>query len=329
MIITKTPLRISLGGGGTDLPSYYERHGGMVISAAISKYIYIGINRTFTEDYFVKYSELERSPDVAGIKHPIVREALQLHPVGPSLEIVSLADIPAGTGLGSSGAFTVGLLRAIYALKREHVSTGALAEEACHIEIDRLGRAVGKQDQYIAAFGGLTCFEISTDGSVSVSPLMISQQTLHDLEEHLFLFFTGYSREAESLLEDQKARSASGERAMIENLDSVVRIGGEVRDALQAGETGRFADLMHEHWEVKQERLQGAGGPQDDKIDRWYRRGRDAGARGGKLVGAGGGGFLLFYTDDASRLREAMAAENLQEVRFTFDHDGSSVVVRD
>lgn len=301
----------------------------MVISAAISKYIYIGINRTFTDDYFVKYSELERAREVADIKHPIVREALHLHPVGPSLEIVSLADIPAGTGLGSSGAFTVGLLRAIYALKREHVSTGALAEEACHIEIDRLGRAVGKQDQYIAAFGGLTCFEISTDGGVSVSPLMISQQTLHDLEEHLLLFFTGYSREAESLLEDQKARSERGDRAMIENLDSVVRIGGEVKDALQAGDTGRFADLMHEHWEVKRERLDGAGGSRDDKIDRWYRRGREAGARGGKLVGAGGGGFLLFYTDDASRLREAMAAEKLQEVRFTFDHDGSTVVIRD
>src|SRR5438094_3316586 len=177
MLITRTPLRISLGGGGTDLSSYYREFGGFVISAAITKYIYIGINRTFTDDYFLKYSELERVQEVAEIKHPIIREALTLHPVGPSLEVVSLADIPAGTGLGSSGTFTVGLLRALYAFKREHIVTGALAEEACDLEIVRLGRAIGKQDQYIAAFGGLTSLEFCADGEVRVSPLRISNET--------------------------------------------------------------------------------------------------------------------------------------------------------
>ena len=329
MIITRTPLRISIGGGGTDLPSYYQRHGGMVIAAAINKYVYIGVNRTFTDDYFIKYSELERAKNLGDIKHPIVREALQMHGVGPALEIVSLADIPAGTGLGSSGTFTVGLLRALYALKREHVSAGAVAEEACHIEIDRLGRAVGKQDQYIAAFGGLTCFEFCTDGRVHVAPLSISQDTLHDLEEHLLLFFTGYSRQADALLEQQKSLSEDGDASMIRNLDNVVRIGNEVKAALEHGDTGSFADLMHEHWENKRARLRGAAGNQDDRINRWYEVGRDNGARGGKLVGAGGGGFLLFYAEEPGKVREAMAGENLQEVRFSFDHDGSAVVIRD
>src|SRR5439155_11291086 len=242
MIITRTPLRISLGGGGTDLPSFYGRHGGMVVAAAIDKYVYVGINRTFTDDYFIKYSEMERVKVAADVAHPIVREALLLHGIAPALEIVSLADIPAGTGLGSSGTFTVGLLRALYALKREHVSAHALAEEACSIEIDRLGRAVGKQDQYIAAFGGITCFEFCSDGRVQVLPLGISQQTLHDLEEHLLLFFTGYSRDADRMLADQKQRSESGDPAMLEGLRAIAGIGERVKTMLEAGDTRGFAN---------------------------------------------------------------------------------------
>jgi D-glycero-alpha-D-manno-heptose-7-phosphate kinase len=329
VIITRTPLRISLGGGGTDLPSYYRRNGGTVIAAAVNKYIYIGINRTFTDDYFIKYSEMERAREISEIRHPIVREALQLHQVGPSLEIVSLADIPSGTGLGSSGTFTVGLLRALYALKHEHVSAGALAEQACHVEIDLLGRPVGKQDQYIAAFGGLTCIDIATDGAVHVSPLAITQETLHDLEEHLLLFFTGYSRDTEALLSQQRSKSEAGDEGMIQNLDAVVRIGAEVKAALERGDTAAFADLMHEHWKLKRKRLSESTENQDDTINRWYEAGRASGARGGKLVGAGGGGFLLFYAENPTSLRAAMAAENLPEVRFAFDHDGSAVVIRD
>ncbi|MBO0728340.1 MAG: galactokinase [Acidimicrobiaceae bacterium] len=326
MLITRTPLRISLGGGGTDLPSYYRRFGGLVISAAISKYVYIGINRTFTDDYFLKYSELERVKEVDQVRHPIIREALRLHPIGPSLEIVSLADIPAGTGLGSSGTFTVGLLRALYAFKREHAVTSALAEEACRIEIEHLGRAVGKQDQYIAAFGGLTCFEFCPDDEVRVSPLRISNETLHDLEEHLLLFFTGYARSADSILEDQKSKSEQGDEAMLENLHNITRIGRMVKEALEAGDAPAFGELMHEHWEQKRVR---SGSMSSGLIDRWYEAGRAHGALGGKLVGAGAGGFLMFYSRDPTSVREAMAEQGLAELRFSFDHDGSAVVVRD
>jgi D-glycero-alpha-D-manno-heptose-7-phosphate kinase len=325
MIITRTPLRITLAGGGTDLPSYYEQHGGYVVSAAISKYVYIAINRTFTDDYFLKYSALERVSRPEEVQHPIVREALAMHPIGPSLEIVSIADIPAGTGLGSSGAFTVGLLRAIYAYKREHVTAGALAEEACSIEIDRLDQPVGKQDQYIAAFGGLTCFDFDRDGTVRVSPLQISNETLHDLEEHLLMFFTGYSRDATSVLEDQQKRSQAGDEAMLQNLHQVKESGYEITKALERGDTTRFAELMHEHWLAKRGRSIGMS---NERINRWYDLGLANGAVGGKLVGAGGGGFLLFYATDQASVRAAMSREGLAEVRFFFDHDGSTVTAR-
>jgi D-glycero-alpha-D-manno-heptose-7-phosphate kinase len=326
MLITRTPLRISLGGGGTDLPSYYRHFGGLVVSAAINKYVYIGINRTFTDDYFLKYSELELVTSVADIRHPILREALTLHQVGPSVEIVSLADIPGGTGLGSSGTFTVGLLRALYAFERRHVVTSALAEEACSIEIDRLGRAVGKQDQYIAAFGGLTCCEFCPDDTVRVSALRISNETLHDLEERLLLFFTGYSRSADAILEDQKTRSEQGDQAMLDNLHMIAEIGRKVREALESGDTRRFGALMHEHWQYKRRRTREMSSSQ---IDRWYDVGMANGALGGKLVGAGAGGFLMFYASDPPALREAMSEEGLAELRFAFDLDGSAIVVRD
>jgi D-glycero-alpha-D-manno-heptose-7-phosphate kinase len=325
VLITRTPLRISLGGGGTDLPSYYLEHGGVVVSAAIDKYIFIAINRTFTNDYFIKYSELERTASVAEIRHPLVREALQLHEVGPGLELVSLADIPAGTGLGSSGAFTVGLLRALYAFRREHVSANALAEQACHIEIDRLGRSVGKQDQYIAAFGGVTCFEFCSDGRVQVSPLLISQETLHDLEEHLLLFFTGYARDADVMLADQRQRTEAGDTTMIDNLAGIADIGRRIKAALEVGDTRGFAALMHEHWQLKRERTAGMS---SSDTDRWYDLAMANGALGGKLVGAGAGGFLMFYAPEPARLRAALARERLAEVRFTFDFDGSTMVAR-
>lgn len=325
MLITRTPLRISLGGGGTDLPSYYLRHGGVVVSAAIDKYIFIAINRTFTDDYFIKYSDMERTRSVAEIRHPIVREALSIHDVGPGLELVSLADIPSGTGLGSSGSFTVGLLRALYAFKREHVAAGELAEEACHIEIDRLGRSGGKQDQYIASYGGITCFEFSTDGHVQVSPLLISQATLHDLEEHMLLFFTGYSRDADTMLTDQRQKTEAGDTAMIDNLAAIAGIGRRIKDALERGDTLEFAALMHEHWQLKRRRTPGMS---TSATDGWYDLAMANGALGGKLVGAGAGGFLLFYTPEPARLRQALARESLSEVRFHFDFDGSTTVTR-
>jgi D-glycero-alpha-D-manno-heptose-7-phosphate kinase len=325
MIITRTPLRITLGGGGTDLPSYYERFGGLVVSAAIDKHIYISSNATFTPDYFLKYSALERVEHAADIDHPILREALLAHGIEPSVEIVSMADIPSGTGLGSSGAFTVGLLQAIYAMKRDHVGAAEVAEEACNIEIERLGRPVGKQDQYVAAFGGLKTYHFEPDGSVKVCPLQVSDATFHDLEEHLLMFFTGYSRAADKVLEEQRAKSTTGDSAMIDNLHYVKELGLRSQAALEDGDCEGFADLMHEHWEHKKKR---SGMMSNPNIDRWYALGRESGALGGKLVGAGAGGFLLFYTREPRSLRTAMAADGLPEVRFSFDSDGSVVLVR-
>jgi D-glycero-alpha-D-manno-heptose-7-phosphate kinase len=325
MLITRTPLRISIGGGGTDLPSYYRRAGGFVISAAIKKYVYIAINETFTDDYFIKYSKTERVASIADIEHNIFRSALELHPLQPGVEIDSIADIPAGTGLGSSGSFTVGLLKAIHALKHDHVSNGELAEEACHIEIDRLSQPVGKQDQYIAAFGGITCFEFRPDDGVDVCSLAISTDTMHDLNHNLVMFFTGYSRAATSVLADQKKRSDDDDAAMLENLDFIKRTGLEVKQCLEAGDTAAFAGLMHEHWLRKQKR---SAGISNDAINAWYDLALGSGALGGKLVGAGGGGFLLFYAADPTRLRAAMREAGLTEVRFDFDLDGSTVLAR-
>jgi len=326
MLITRTPLRISIGGGGTDLPSYYQRRGGFFISAAIGKYMFIAINRTFTDDYLIKYAELERRSSVDEIEHRIVRAVLAEHDLGPGLEIVSTADIPAGAGLGSSGAFTVGLLRAVYAFKREHVVPGGLAEEASRIEIDVLGEPVGKQDQYIAAFGGLTCFEVDADGGVTVSPLAVSNETLHDLEERLLLFFTGYSRSAGEILADQHQRSEADDSEMLSNLDRTKQLGLEIKRALEAGAPDRFGELMHEHWLSKRQRSSGIS---NERIDHWYDVGISSGAVGGKLVGAGRGGFLMFYARDPAALRSAMIGEGLKETRFAFDFDGSTVIVRD
>ncbi len=326
MIITRTPLRISLGGGGTDLPSYYQRFGGFVLAGAINKYIYVAVNRTFADDYILKYSVVEQVANVGQIAHPIIREVLTDHDIGPSIEIVSIADIPAGTGLGSSGAFSVGLLRAVYAFGRRHTLPGPLAEEAVAIEIERLGRPTGKQDQYIAAFGGLTCFEFEPGGRVQVAPLNISTETLHEIQEHLVMFFTGYSRDADLVLAEQAERSQREDASILENLHYVRELGYASRDALERGDPAEFAALMNEHWQHKRKRSTSISNAQ---IDRWYARAIEAGALGGKLVGAGGGGFLLFYAKDQDAVRHALSEEGLTEVRFAFDHDGSTVLVRE
>ncbi len=326
MIISRTPLRITLGGGGTDLPSYYERFDGLVLTAAINRYVYVAINRTFTDDYFLKYSALERVGDIGDIEHPIIREALRLHPIGPSIELVSVADIPAGTGLGSSGTFTVGLLKSLYAYRRQPVSPDQLASEACHIEMNILDRPVGKQDQYAASYGGLESLKIEPDGKVSVRSLAVSTQTLHDLEEHLCLFFTGYSRDADQILEEQRSQSTTGDADMLESLHEVKAIGHASLETLERGDTAAFAGLMNEHWESKKRRSDAMSSP---AIDTLYELGMANGAVGGKLVGAGSGGFLLFYAKDTDQLRRVFVTQGLTEVRFQFDHDGAVVLVRD
>ena len=325
MIIARSPLRITLGGGGTDLPSYYREHEGFLLSAAIDKYVFVTVTRPFTEGVYLKYSHLEHVDKIAQVQHPIIREGLNL--LGfktPQVEITTLADIPAGTGLGSSGSFTTALLKALYTHRRRHLNQMELAELACHIEIDRLGEPVGKQDQYIAAVGGVTCFAFHTDDSVAATPLAISMDTMFDLEDNLLLFFTGFSRTAGSILKDQNTRTKQSDGEMLKNLHYVKELGYRSKEALEHGDTRLFGELMHEHWEHKKRR---SGGMSNPKIDEWYELGMKNGAAGGKLVGAGGGGFLMFMAEDRNKLRHAMAKAGLEEMRFRFDFEGTKVVM--
>ncbi len=324
MIITRSPLRISLGGGGTDLPSYYETHGGFLIAGAIDKYVYISLSIPFVQEILVKYSKTEKVERIDQIEHPIVREALRMvDPHLKAVEIVSVADIPAGTGLGSSGSFTTALLKALHANNRTLIHPQDLAEEACAIEIGKLGEPIGKQDQYIAAYGGLTCFEFHTDGTVRAAPLRVSKETTYDLEDNLLLFFTGYSRAASSILKEQNDKSKENNQDMIENLHFVKELGYQSKDALENGDLVRFGELMNVHWEHKKKR---SGGMSNQKIDEWYRVALANGAVGGKLIGAGGGGFLLFYAQDKAKLRHALTREGLEEVRFRFDFEGTKII---
>jgi D-glycero-alpha-D-manno-heptose-7-phosphate kinase len=326
MIITRSPLRISLGGGGTDLPSYYREHSGFVIAAAIDKYVYITLHHTFVEDLIIKYSKMERVSRIDDVQHPIIREALKLANVDiVSLEIASMADIPAGTGLGSSGSFTTALLKAFHAHNRHLMHPQDLAEQACHIEIDLLKEPVGKQDQYIAAYGGITCFRFMPNGQVEAWPLKIDRDTLYALEDNLLLFFTGYSRSASSILKEQDDKSKDSNKEMTDNLHFVKELGRQSKDALESGDLHTFGDLMNVHWEHKKKRSANMSNP---KINEWYDIARQHGAVGGKLIGAGGGGFLMFYAEDKIRLRKAMREAGLQEVRFRFDFEGTTVVTQ-
>lgn len=326
MIITRSPLRISLGGGGTDLPSYYREHGGFVVAAAIDKYVYITLHQTFFEDLIIKYSRIERVRSLEEIQHPLIREALRLADQQANyLEIASMSDIPAGTGLGSSGSFVTALLHALHTHTKTMVPKQALAEQACYIEIERLGEPVGKQDQYIAVFGGITCFEFRQNGNVGVTPLKIATETLANLEDNVALFYTGYTRSASEILSEQDKKSREQDRAMLENLHFVKALGIESKSALEAGDLRRFADIMHVHWEHKKQR---SGSMTNSMINDLYDLARRNGALGGKLIGAGGGGFLMFYTEDKTRLRHAMREAGVRELRMRFDFQGTSLVTQ-
>jgi D-glycero-alpha-D-manno-heptose-7-phosphate kinase len=324
LIIARSPLRISLGGGGTDLPSYYREHEGFLIAAAIDKYVYVTINRPFNEGIYLKYSEIEHVKTVDEVSHNIIREALKLENLNtPQVEISSIADLPSGTGLGSSGSFTTALLKALYAYRHRHINPEELAELACSIEIDRLQEPIGKQDQYIASVGGITCFAFHKDNSVTFAPLKISRETFHALEDNLLLFFTGFSRSASEILKDQHVKSQKNDTDMLNNLHFVKEIGYLSKDALESGNTDKFGELMHQHWEHKKKR---SGGMSNQNIDTWYETALKNGAIGGKVVGAGGGGFLMFMAHDAAKLRNAMTKSGLQEVRFKFDFEGTKVI---
>jgi len=317
-------LRITLGGGGTDLPSYYRDHGGFLISAAIDRYVYVMVHDTFDQKMLVRYSQIEWITEVDQIRHPIIREALKLLEINQiNLEITTIADIPAGTGLGSSGSFTTALLKALYKHKRGFITPADLAAQACFIEIDRLREPIGKQDQYIAAFGGLTVFDIDPGGRVNPRPLKLSEETFFRLQDNLLMFCTGYTRSASEMLRDQDDKSKAKDQAMIQNLHYVKELGRRSLEALEGGNLVKFGELMHEHWEHKKKRSTGMSNPQ---IDRWYSVAREHGALGGKLIGAGGGGFLMFYTEQPEQLRVTMRNEGLGELRFGFDFDGTKLL---
>ena len=325
MIIARSPLRISLGGGGTDLSSYYERFGGFLIAAAIDKYVYITLHEIFVPEFIIKYSKLERVTKVDDIEHPIIREALKLTGIEAAyFELTSMADIPAGTGLGSSGSFTTALLKALHAFKKNLVPNTEIAAQACDIEINRLREPVGKQDQYIAALGGITCFHFHKDGRVEARPAKISEEIRYNLEDNLLMFFTGYSRSAGSILKDQNDKSKQDDKVMLENLHHTKELGYTSHKAIESGNLREFARLMHEHWQHKRARSTGMSNP---KINEWYDLAMASGALGGKLIGAGGGGFLMFYAEEGkAKLRHAMREAGLKEVRFRFDFEGTKLV---
>jgi D-glycero-alpha-D-manno-heptose-7-phosphate kinase len=325
MIITRSPLRLSLGGGGTDLPSYYRSNGGFVVSAALDKHVYVTVHEPFTPQFIIKYSKTELVDSVGEIQHPIIREALRLIGRSAPLEVVSMSDIPAGTGLGSSGAFTTALLKALHRVENNSISPAALAEQACHIEIERLEEPVGKQDQYVAAFGGISAFTFHPSGEVSVEPLRLSADTINALEDNVMLFFTGFTRSAGGILAHQDEQTRQCDPAMLANLDAIKQIGREIRTLLERGDLRCFAELMHVHWQRKRAR---SPNMTNSRIDDCYEAARRGGALGGKLVGAGGGGFLMLYTEDRTRLRRAMTALGLREVRIRFDFEGAKVVAQ-
>lgn len=318
-------MRVSLGGGGTDLPSYYQEYEGFLIAAAIDKYAYVSVSRPFFEGINLKYSKIENVKHVDQIEHPIIREVLKtLNLNSPQVEISSFADIPSGTGLGSSGSFTTALIKALYTHYKRQMHPSHIAELACEIEINKLGEPIGKQDQYIAAYGGISEFHFHRDGSVSSSPLKIEMRTIHDLEDNLLLFFTGISRSASAILSDQNLKSSKKEQLMIDNLHFIKNLGQKSKEALLVNDTAKFAELMNEHWEHKKSRTTGMT---NEFIDEAYNQAIGAGAIGGKLVGAGGGGYLMFYATDKDQLRKKMQELGLEEVRFHFDFEGTKVIL--
>ncbi len=320
VIYSRAPLRISLGGGGTDLPSYYAEHEGFLVAGAIDKYVYMFVHTVFQRRYRMKYSEIEEVDHPAEIRHPILRETLVRHWHGDPIEIASVADVPAGTGMGSSGAYTVCLLKALAQARHQASTPAMLAEAACEIEIDVLHEPVGKQDQYVAAHGGISAYHFRRDGTVEVEPLELHAETLSRLRDRLLLFYTGEARSASAILSDQHRRSSAGDQVMIENLHRTKEMGHLSRQLLEKGDLEGYAALMHEHWLNKRRRSPGMAG---ERVDDLYGRARESGALGGKLVGAGGGGFLLVYSVNPEQTRAAMAEMHASELAFDFEYGGA------
>jgi len=319
MIIVRSPLRISIGGGGTDIPSYYKEKGSFFISAAINKYVYVTITKPFEKGIYLKYSKIEKTNKVETIKHKIIKEVLKQELIENKIEITTLTDIPSKTGLGSSGSFSTAMIKAIYSFNQKMIGRRELAEKACDIEINKLKQPSGKQDQYISVYGGISEFNINKNGIVKAKNLKISRETVLDLEDNLLLFFTGFSRNSSMILNEQNKKTIKSDVQIIKNLDYVKSLGLEIKKELLKGNCNNFAKLMNEHWNYK---LQRSKNMSNKTINEIYTFAIKNGAVGGKLIGAGGGGFLLFYTNTPNRLRKAMAHKKLEEVRFKFDHEG-------
>ena len=326
MILTRTPFRIPLGGGGTDLPAFYKQHGGFVFSAAIDKYMYIIINRSIADSLVrIRYSRTETVENVAQVQHQLARAALEYYGIKDNIEVSSTADVPEGTGMGSSGSYLVGLLKGLQTLTRKGSSVQELAEEACHIEIDLLHKPVGKQDQYLAAYGGFTIMNIDKNGAVQVTDAAIARETVEELQSKLLLFYTGISRDAMVILGEQSAAAEKKESDVTKSLLQIKEIGLEIKNSIERGNLDNFGRLMDEHWRVKKTMSTKMSDP---KIDRLYALAKERGALGGKIMGAGGGGFLVFYCPgDKKGIREAMTAEGLKEMPFRFEKEGAKTMV--
>jgi len=324
MIITRSPLRITLGGGGTDLPSYYQQFEGELISAAINQYVFVSVMRPYTKKILLKYSNYEIKQTIDEIEHPIIRESLKLMCSNTDqIEISSFADVPAGTGLGSSSSFTTALLKALSHLQHQEMHTDELAKLAWDIELEKLNQPIGKQDQLIAAHGGIRHFVFHKNGEISNQALALKTSTLADLEQGLTLFFTGFTRAAPDILNEQNQLSKVFNPEMMNNLHQIKALGQMSKSALEEGNLIRFGELMHEHWQLKKQRTAKISNP---NIDNYYHIARKHGAIGGKLIGAGGGGFLMFLSEQPHKLRHAMQQQGLQELKFSFDFKGCCLV---
>ena len=326
MIITRTPFRFTLGGGGTDLPAYYSKYGGFIFAAAINKYMFLNLNRPIVDDLVrVKYTKSEMVDHRDELQHDIAREAMRMMEIENALEIISMADVPAGTGLGSSSCYAVGLLNALHTMKREYITLQDLAEDACDLEINRLGKPIGKQDQYMAAFGGLTVLDIDKDGTVHVRRANIPGATLDDLNRNLLMFYTGTSRNADDILSEQTKGAKEEKKDVVESMHYIKELGYKILEAVESGDISDVGLMFDQHWEYKKRISTKMSNPHFDKI---YEIGKENGALGGKISGAGGGGFFLFYVEQRhGKFREVMNTLGLREMRYRFDFEGTKVSV--